>query len=160
MAKKKDDALRALKTSTNKVWLAGLGALAQAGKQGDKLFKTLVKKGKKYEDLIPTSGDVRDTVDAAKKQATETYTSMEAAFDRQVASALKRAGVAQQAEVDALKKEVAKLKREAKGNPAKAKKAATKKNPTAAKKKTTSSSKKKKKKKKKKAAARPSKKKA
>ena len=69
MAKKKDDALHAVKTSANKVWLAGLGALAQAGKQGDKLFKTLVKKGKKYEDLIPTSGDVRDTVDAAKKQA-------------------------------------------------------------------------------------------
>jgi poly(hydroxyalkanoate) granule-associated protein len=150
MAKKKDDALHVLKTSANKVWLAGLGALAQAGKQGDKLFKTLVKKGKKYEDLISTAGDVKDTVDAAKKQATETYTSMEAAFDRQVANALKRAGVAQQAEVDALKKEVAKLKREAKGNPAKAKKAATKKKKTAAKKKTTS---------KKKATARPRKKK-
>lgn len=139
MAKKKDDALRALKTSTNKVWLAGLGALAQAGKQGDKLFKTLVKKGKKYEDLIPTSGDVRDTVDAAKKQASETYNSMEAAFDRQVANALERAGVARQAEVNALKKEVEKLKREAKGKPAKAKKAGAKKKKTvAAKKKTTS----------------------
>ena len=150
MAKKKDDALYALKTSANKVWLAGLGALAQTEKQGDKLFKTLVKKGKKYEDLIPTSGDVKDTVDAAKKQATETYTSMEAAFERQVATALKRARVAQQAEVNALKKEVEKLKREAKGNPAKAKKAATKKKKTAAKKKTTS---------KKKATARPRKKK-
>ncbi len=151
MAKKKDDALHALKTSANKVWLAGLGALAQAGKQGDKLFKALVKKGKKYEDLIPTSGDVKDTVDAAKKQANETYSSMEAAFDRQVANALKRAGVARQSEVNALKKEVAKLKRESKGKPAKAKKAAAKKKKTAAKKKTTS---------KKKGTARPRKKKA
>ena len=151
MAKKKDDALDALKTSANKVWLAGLGALAQAGKQGDKLFKTLVKKGKKYEDLIPTSGDVRDTVDAAKKQASETYNSMEAAFDRQVANALERAGVARQAEVNALKKEVAKLKRESKGKPAKAEKEATKKKKTAAKKNTST---------KKKTSARPKKKKA
>ena len=151
MAKKKDDALHAVKTSANKVWLAGLGALAQAGKQGDKLFKTLVKKGKKYEDLIPTSGDVRDTVDAAKKQASETYNSMEAAFDHQVANAHKRAGVARQAEVGALRKEVAKLKREAKGKPAKAEKEATKKKKTAAKKNTST---------KKKTAARPKKKKA
>lgn len=151
MAKKKDDPLDALKTSANKVWLAGLGALAQAGKQGDKLFKTLVKKGKKYEDLIPTSGDVKDTVDAAKKQASETYNSMEAAFDRQVAKALKRAGVARQKEVNALKKEVAKLKRGAKGKAAKAKKAGNKKKKTAAKKKATSQ---------KKATARPSTKKA
>ncbi len=151
MAKKKDDPLDALKTSANKVWLAGL-ALAQAGKQGDKLFKTLVKKGKKYEDLIPTSsGDVKDTVDAAKKQASETYNSMEAAFDRQVAKALKRAGVARQKEVNALKKEVAKLKRGAKGKAAKAKKAGNKKKKTAAKKKATSQ---------KKATARPSTKKA
>ena len=149
MAKKKDDSLDTLKTSANKVWLAGLGALAQAGKQGDKLFKTLVKKGKKYEDLIPTSGDVKDTVDAAKKQATETYISMEATFDRQVAAALKRAGVARQAEVDALRKEVAKLKRDAKGKPVKTKKAATTKKKTTVKSKTTS---------KKKGAARPSKK--
>ena len=151
MAKKKDDALDALKTSANKVWLAGLGALAQAGKQGDKLFKTLVKKGKKYEDLIPTSGDVRDTVDAAKKQASETYNSMEAAFDRQVANALERAGVARQAEVNALRKEVAKLKREAKGKPAKAEKETTKKKKPAAKKNTST---------KKKTAARSKKKKA
>ena len=151
MAKKKDDALHAMKTSANKVWLAGLGALAQAGKHGDKLFKTLVKKGKKYEDLIPTSGDVKDTVDAAKKQASETYTSMEAAFDRQVANALQRAGVARQNEVDALKKEVAKLRRESKGKPDKATKALAKKKKTAAKKKATS---------KKKTAARPTKKKA
>ncbi len=93
MAKNKDDRLEDLKTSFEKVWLAGLGALAQAEKQGGKLFKTLVKKGKKYEVLIPIAGDaVKDSVKAARKQANETFQGMEAAFDRQVKAAMKRAG--------------------------------------------------------------------
>ena len=52
MAKKKGDRIEDLKTSMEKVWLAGLGALSQAEKQGDKLFKSLVKRGKKYEELL------------------------------------------------------------------------------------------------------------
>ena len=88
MAKNKDDRLEDLKTSLEKVWLAGLGALAQAEKQGGKLFKTLVKKGKKYEVLIPIAGDaVKDSVKAARKQANDAFQGMEAAFDQQVKAA-------------------------------------------------------------------------
>ena len=108
MAKKKDDRLEDLKNSFDKVWLAGLGALAQAEKQGGRFFKTLVKKGKKYEELIPVAGDaVKDSVKAARKQANDAFQGMEAAFDRQVKAAMKRAGVASKKDVDALKKEIA-----------------------------------------------------
>ncbi len=89
MARKKGDRLEDLKTSLETVWLAGLGALAQAEKQGGKLFKTLVKQGKKYEELIPLAGDaVKGSVKAARKQANETFQDMEAAFDRKVKAAL------------------------------------------------------------------------
>lgn len=115
MAKTKDDRLADLKNSFEKVWLAGLGALAQAEKQGDKLFKTLVKKGKKYEVLIPVAGDaVKDSVKAARKQANTAFLGMEAAFDRQVKAAMKRAGLASKKDVEALKKQIADLKKSSK----------------------------------------------
>ncbi len=136
MAKNKDDRLEDLKTSFEKVWLAGLGALAQAEKQGGKLFKTLVKKGKKYEVLIPIAGDaVKDSVKAARKQATNAFQGMEAAFDRQVKAAMKRAGVATKKDVDALKKEIASLKKSAKSTRASTKKKITKEKKALAKKK-------------------------
>ena len=128
MAKKKDDRLEDLKTSFEKVWLAGLGALAQAEKQGGKLFKTLVKKGKKFEVLIPIAGDaVKDSVKTARKQANDAYQGMEAAFDRQVKAAMKRAGVASKKDVAALKKEISSLKKSAKSTRASTKKKITKK---------------------------------
>ena len=143
MAKNKDDRLEDLKTSLEKVWLAGLGALAQAEKQGGKLFKTLVKKGKKYEVLIPIAGDaVKDSVKAARKQANDAFQGMEAAFDQQVKAAMKRAGVASKKDVDALKKEIERLKKSATSTRAATKKKTTKKKKTLAKKKTKPAAKK------------------
>ena len=143
MAKNKDDRLDDLKTSLEKVWLAGLGALAQAEKQGGKLFKTLVKKGKKYEVLIPIAGDaVKDSVKAARKQANDAFQGMEAAFDQQVKAAMKRAGVASKKDVDALKKEIERLKKSATSTRAATKKKTTKKKKTLAKKKTKPAAKK------------------
>ena len=140
MAKKKGDRIEDLKATAEKVWLAGLGALAQAEKQGDKLFKSLVKKGKRYEELIPLAGDaVKDSVTTAKKQANEAFQGMEAAFDRQVRAAMKRAGLASKSEVDALKKDVARLKKASKSPRSKTKAPAKK---TAAKKKKSVSRKK------------------
>ena len=136
MAKTKDDRLEDLKTSFEKVWLAGLGALAQAEKQGDKLFKTLVKKGKKYEVFIPVAEDaVKESVKAARKQANDAFRGMEAAFDRQVKAAVKRAGLASKKDVDALKKEIASLKKSAGSTRASTKKKPTQKKKTLAKKK-------------------------
>ena len=136
MAKKKDDRLEDLKNSFDKVWLAGLGALAQAEKQGGRFFKTLVKKGKKYEELIPVAGDaVKDSLKAARKQANDAFQGMEAAFDRQVKAAMKRAGVVSKKDVDALKKEIASLKKSVKSTRSSTKKRTTTKKTTVTKKK-------------------------
>lgn len=135
MAKKKSTALDEFKSSMEKVWLAGLGALAQAEKQGDKLFKSLVKKGKKYEDLVPRAEEaVKDSVKAARKQAGETFSGMEDAFDKQVKAAMQRAGLASQKEVDALKKEVAMLKKRTAASGSTGRKKSSKKKTTAKKK--------------------------
>ncbi|MEM1042586.1 MAG: phasin family protein [Bacteroidota bacterium] len=48
MAKKKNDLPTDVQEATERVLLAGVGALAVTEKQGSKLFKKLVKKGKKY----------------------------------------------------------------------------------------------------------------
>ena len=42
-------AQRELKESAQKIWLAGIGALATAEEEGSKLFNSLVKKGETYE---------------------------------------------------------------------------------------------------------------
>ena len=123
-----------MKTSAQKVWLAGLGALSQAEKQGDKLFKTLVKKGKKYEDVFREPVEMAgDAVDKAKKQANKAFKGVETAFDAQVAAAMRRLDVASRSEVEALRNEIARLK-SAKSNKATAKKKSTKKKSTAKKK--------------------------
>lgn len=112
MAKNKGDKRESFKSSAEKVWLAGLGALAEAEKQGDKLFKSLVKKGKKYEELIPAASDaVKDSITSARKQANSAFQELESAIDRRVKAGIKRAGLARQSELDALKKEVKRLKK-------------------------------------------------
>ena len=88
MPKKSARGIEDLRASLDRIWLAGLGALAETEKRGDKLFKTLVKKGKKHQ-LVPFA---------------------EAAIDRRIERALERLGVATSAEVASLRKEVAQLR--------------------------------------------------
>jgi poly(hydroxyalkanoate) granule-associated protein len=112
MAKKKTDPIEELKTSAERVWLAGLGALAEAEKRGDKLFKDLVKKGKHFEEKFPDpSESLKGGVESARKQATLAWKDFESVFDEKVQGAMSRMGVAQQSDVDALKKEIAALKK-------------------------------------------------
>ena len=96
LKKTTDDALKSIKTTaesvqedladvagdvkdaTQNVFLAGLGALAMAEEEGSKLFKKLVKKGKKVE--LPELGAkrvkaIREQLDDASDKATDAVTS-------------------------------------------------------------------------------------
>lgn len=120
MSKEKSEVFQSLADSINKVWKAGLGALSEAEKQGDQLVQTLVEKGKHYEDLVPAAEDaVKDSLSAAKEQAARGVANIEAAIDRQIDRAIQRAGLAKQEEIDALKKEVARLKKSRTAQPTK-----------------------------------------
>lgn len=133
-----------LAASARKVWLAGLGALAEAEDRGDKFFKALVKKGKNvepaFQEPFEAAGEtLKESVAAARSSASKGVKELEGVIDRAVASAMKKAGLASSKDVEALRKEIAKLKREAK------KSAASKRGNKGAKSKTGSTTKKKKK---------------
>lgn len=123
MTKPETSPIEELRMATRKVWLAGLGALAEAEKRGDELFQTLVKSGEKYEhEFKPHVGKasdaLEDSVKAVSTRASSALHELEAVLDRQVAAAMKRVGLAPQAELDALRKEVARLRRAVEAKPA------------------------------------------
>jgi poly(hydroxyalkanoate) granule-associated protein len=116
MTKAKTSPIDDLRTTTRKIWLAGLGALAEAEKAGDELFQTLVKSGEKFEHVLKepvdkATGAVKESMKGATTRASSTLRELETALDRQVAAAMKRAGLASRDELDALKKEMARLRK-------------------------------------------------
>jgi poly(hydroxyalkanoate) granule-associated protein len=117
--KKNEGGLEDLKASINKIWLAGLGAFAEAEKQGDRLFQSLVQEGRKHEsEFALTSENVKESVATAERQAKETWVGIESAIDRQVERALKRLGVATSADVASVKRELAQLRKQVAARPA------------------------------------------
>ena len=114
-----------VRDSASRVWLAGLGALALAEKEGGKLFKSLVAKGETVESsgrarieqfkegmgavaeaakekLESASNDVRD-------RAGETWSKVEREIDARVASALEKVGVPSKSEISRLTRRIEEL---------------------------------------------------
>ena len=120
MAKKvtlQDDVL----DSAHKVWLAGLGALSMAEEEGSKFFKSLVKKGEKFElpgkkqlekvqDTVEKGLDsVEDQIEGVRDRAETTFGKLGKSFDVKVADALQRLGVPSRMEIQKLTKRVEQL---------------------------------------------------
>jgi poly(hydroxyalkanoate) granule-associated protein len=117
MAKKRiavEDLQKNMKDSAQKIWLAGLGALATAEEEGGKLFKNLVKKGEAYESkakgkLEGLRGQVEVVAGKAKQGATGAWDKVEEAWDDKVAGTLRRIGVPSKEEIHHLSKRVEEL---------------------------------------------------
>ena len=141
MAKKKPPKGE-LRASAEKVWLAGLGAVATAEEEGGKAFKALVKKGQKYQKSFKkpvgeAKKTVEDTDSGVRGRAGKTWKKVENDFDQQVTMALHRLGVPTRKEIADLTRRVEILTRRLEGAPATAKKTAARKR-TAKKKKVAS----------------------
>ena len=113
--------------AVNKVFLAGLGALAVAEEEGSKVFKKLVKKGEKIElpglgaervkavrEQIAEAADkaggaVKGRVDGAKKAADDTADKAEDRVQETVATVMKRLGVPTREEIAELTASVERL---------------------------------------------------
>ena len=96
-----------LKSSAQKIWLAGLGALSMAGEEGKKLFETLVEKGESFEAKDKPSMDaVKRTVDNAKGKAEDLWSRFEGMFNEKIAHALQKAGVPSKEEITQLTQRV------------------------------------------------------
>jgi poly(hydroxyalkanoate) granule-associated protein len=114
MAKKKKAQKSDIKDSFHQVWLAGLGALATAEEEGGKLFKSLVKKGQKYEKSVKVPVDkaaksVKGTVKGVRSKAGKTMKKFESALDDHVDAALSRIGVPTNKEIAKLTRKVDRL---------------------------------------------------
>lgn len=109
-----------LTDTAHRVFLAGLGALATAGQEGEKLFKVLVSRGEKLEKKVDPAMDkagasVRKTVKNVRARAGKTLGNIQNVIDDSVSSALHRLGVPTRSEIVALTKRVERLTRAVEG---------------------------------------------
>lgn len=119
------DAAGDVRATVQKVFLAGLGALAVAEEEGSKMFKTLVSKGETIDlpgignvkavgKQIATKADqaqdaVEDRVKGARNAAVETADKAEDRVQDVVASVMKRIGVPTREEIAELTASVERL---------------------------------------------------
>jgi len=109
------------KDNAQKIWLAGLGALAAAESEGEKLFAGLVERGEEMEKrgkpvaekLSKKAAKARKVAEEHATQvgndAKEAWTKVESLLEEKVQTALQSRGYAGRDEVDALHKKIADL---------------------------------------------------
>ncbi len=135
VAKKKSKQLQnELMGSAHRVWLAGLGAMAMAEEESNKLFKALVERGETVEVRgKETVEKAKGTVTGMKTVAESYWETFERTLDDQVTSIIHRVGVPTKSEIEELTKKVEQLTasiEKLRGKPAPAKKAPAAKKPT------------------------------
>ena len=159
-----NDRISEIAEQLESAFVAGLGALSDARKQGAKRFESLVKEGEKFrkkttdrtESLIDDVQEtIREMADDAQSKASglldevrdrSRLDKLQSAFDTRVADAMDRMNVPSKNDVDAINKKLNKIIRllEGQRKPAAKKKTASKRTTkkTAARKKTAKTSKK------------------
>lgn len=108
--------------SVQQVWLAGMGAIARAQKEGPGAFQDAVREGlellnksrstteKMIRDVFESAQEsVQTRLDTAREQATETWDNIEALFQSRVHKALQQMGVPSREEIRLLTRRVAEL---------------------------------------------------
>lgn len=108
----------------HQVWLAGLGALARAQREGPKLFESLVDEGTAIEQRQRTNvrhlaqgawNELRETIDtrtaAARGKASDALDNLEEIFQTRVQKALQQLGMPTSQEIGALSRKVNELNR-------------------------------------------------
>ncbi len=93
------------------IWLAGLGALAKAEKEGSQLFDTLVHRGEELEALAmqraeDTVEELKDRLGEVQKSAAHNLDKLEKAFQKRVTRALHRLGVPSREDIQDLARQV------------------------------------------------------
>lgn len=109
---KKVATLPVIRESAQNVWLAGLGALAMAGEEGNRLFRQLVKKGESMDRANRAKlGELKHKALDLRHDATAAVGRLTAPVDAGVTTALHRLGVPTRKEILALTKRVEELTR-------------------------------------------------
>jgi poly(hydroxyalkanoate) granule-associated protein len=108
--------------AVQQVWLAGMGAIARAQKEGPSAFQDAVAEGLKLlgrsrsqaektlrDAFEAAQGTVQSRLDDARDQATETWDNLESLFQSRVHKALQQIGVPNAEEIRLLTKRVEEL---------------------------------------------------
>lgn len=112
---------------SRQIWLAGLGAYTRMGKEGAKLFESLIRDGEQAEQTATAEAEkgsgkgsrskkdplegARAKVDKARSKLTDKFGGLEEMFDKRVASAVERLGLVRQEELQMLESRIAELTR-------------------------------------------------
>jgi poly(hydroxyalkanoate) granule-associated protein len=110
-AKKKTKQLQNdLMESAHRVWLAGLGAMAMAEQESNKLFKALVERGQGVELRGKEQVEkAKGTVTGMKTVAESYWETFERTLDDQVTAVIHRVGVPTKSEIEELTRKVEQL---------------------------------------------------
>lgn len=108
--------------AVHQIWLAGMGALARAQKEGPRAFETMIVEGASFidkgreqagstlRDAISTVQTVvEDRMQGTKDQASETWDNLEKIFQGRVTKVLQQVGVPTAREINALTRRVDEL---------------------------------------------------
>ena len=108
--------------NVQQIWLAGMGAIAKAQKEGPAAFQDAVADGlklltrsrsqteKMIRDVFESAQDtVQSRIGSARDQATETWDNLEALFQSRVHKAMQQLGVPSPDEIRLLTRRVAEL---------------------------------------------------
>ncbi len=105
--KKSKEVQQDVMESVHKVWLAGLGAVAMAEKEGSKFFSGLVEQGQKVEKKGKVEVDkAKDTMSGVKTVAESYWDAFGRTLDDQVTAVIHRIGVPTKDEIETLTKKV------------------------------------------------------
>ncbi|WP_416422042.1 phasin family protein [Pseudomonas sp. App30] len=107
-----------VRSYARKIWLAGIGAYAKAGKEGVSYIKELIKTGEDVEktgkkkidaeikaantEIAEVKGEVKAELKSVKGKVELQLDRIESAFDSRVASALNRIGIPSRHDVETL----------------------------------------------------------
>lgn len=114
--------------SAQQIWLAGLGALGRAQKEGGKLFDTLVREGQGVQKSVRGRADARaeelrseveSRVDEARERTSQAWGWLENTFEQQLQGALRRLNIPSRRELDALSRKVDRIDARVPDKPAK-----------------------------------------
>jgi len=108
--KKKKELQNDIMDSAHKIWLAGLGAVAMAEKEGGKFFAGLIEKGKTLEDKSKDQVEkAKGTVAGMKTVAESYWETFGRTIDEKVTAVIHRIGVPTKDEIEALTTKVENL---------------------------------------------------
>jgi poly(hydroxyalkanoate) granule-associated protein len=106
---------RAVRSSAQQIWQAGLGAFAKAQQAGGREFTRLVRDGSELQKRARSVEDATDTVarkaERSSRRASGTWGKLEQVFEERVARALATIDVPARSEMEALNHRIAELER-------------------------------------------------